>query len=388
MMNFQVAVADSFSGKVSWELTLKNQKIKSGITSLPGEEIIIPEAVWWSPSNPALYSLKLGLVEGNKVIDEYNLDIGMRTISVDKENILLNGEPIELRGACKHEDSPVMGKGLNMPYLIKDFSLLRWLGANTIRCTHYPYAEEFFQQADREGFLTFGEVPAFALLGNKLNPELMEFHKAMIRGLIERDQNHSSIIGWYVANEPYFTDGSDIDSDPPQHFVDYFKEICNYTRSLDSRPITIAGSTRRDETFLWMCDIVSVNRYQGWYFHCGRIEQGIASLSEELDRLHQQLKKPIIVSEFGGDGFVGEHSEPPEMFTEEYQAKLLQETIKMLDGKSYVAGKLIWCFADFKVSQVANRVRENHKGIFTRDRCPKLAARAVRALWKKLPLFE
>ena len=104
--------------------------------------------------------------------------------------------------------------------------------------------------------------------------------------------------------------------------------------------------------------------------------------------MHQQLKKPIIVSEFGGDGFVGEHSEPPEMFTEEYQAKLLQETIKMLDGKSYVAGKLIWCFADFKVSQVANRVRENHKGIFTRDRCPKLAARAVRALWKKLPLFE
>ena len=115
---------------------------------------------------------------------------------------------------------------------------------------------------------------------------------------------------------------------------------------------------------------------------------GISALSEELDKLHASLKKPIIVSEFGGDGFIGEHSEPMEMFTEEYQAKLLYDTCRMLDEKPYVAGRLIWCFADFKVSQVANRVRENHKGIFTRDRSPKLAARAIRSLWKQKPLFE
>ncbi|MDY7010434.1 MAG: glycoside hydrolase family 2 TIM barrel-domain containing protein [Planctomycetota bacterium] len=388
-VKIQAVCADAWEGRINWSISRNSEELHSGTIKGCETEVVISNADWWSPASPALYRLKLQLVNGQTPIDEYYLDIGLRTIAVDRKNILLNGKPITLRGVAMHEDVIGSGKTLDPVNLTRDFARLRWVGANAIRCTHYPYAEEFYSMADREGFLCFAEVPAWGLNGGCMTSELAQFHKQMIKEMIERDQNHPSIIGWFVANEPYFfSNMSDISSDPPQHFLDYFADICDFTKRLDSRPITIAGCTRRDETYLKMCDIASLNRYFGWYFCQGRIKTGVAKLAEDIEDMHRKLNKPIIVSEFGADGFVGEHSVVPEMHTEEYQAQLLHETIKMLQDNPLVAGQFLWVFADFKVTQSPGRIRNNHKGIFTRDRSPKLAARIVRSLWKKLPLFK
>jgi beta-glucuronidase len=102
-----------------------------------------------------------------------------------------------------------------------------------------------------------------------------------------------------------------------------------------------------------------------------------------MEQLHRQYQKPIMMTEFGADTIPGYHSTSDQLFTEEYQAKLLTEYIKLLRSKSYVIGEHVWNFADFRTPQHFRRVVLNRKGVFTRSRQPKLAAFKLKALWGK-----
>jgi beta-glucuronidase len=97
-----------------------------------------------------------------------------------------------------------------------------------------------------------------------------------------------------------------------------------------------------------------------------------------------QFGKPLILTEFGADAIPGQHAQPPEMFSEEYQAELLERYIQLLRQKPYVVGEHIWNLCDFKTTQGITRPGGmNYKGVFTRDRRPKLAAHRLRALWSR-----
>ena len=112
--------------------------------------IRIPDARLWCPQDPCLYKLTVTLTEDAQVIDRYDLEIGIRTVAVEGDRLLLNGEPIFVTGFGKHEDFPVHGRGLDVPLIIKDNSLLKWMGANSYRTSHYPYSEEAMRVADHE----------------------------------------------------------------------------------------------------------------------------------------------------------------------------------------------------------------------------------------------
>ena len=129
--------------------------------------------------------------------------------------------------------------------------------------------------------------------------------------------------------------------------------------------------------------MISLNRYYGWYTQSGQIDAGIERLSREIDLVHERFPGPFILSEFGTDTIPGHHAEPPEMFSEEYQAEFLSQYIAMLDAKPFVVGQHIWNLCDFKTSQGIVRMGGyNYKGLFTRDRRPKLAAFRIRELWR------
>ena len=99
--------------------------------------------------------------------------------------------------------------------------------------------------------------------------------------------------------------------------------------------------------------------------------------------LHDKFAKPVILSEFGADTIPGVHAQPPEMFSEEYQVEFLMKYIEVLRSKPYVVGEHIWNMCDFKTSQGIRRMGGlNYKGVFTRDRRPKMAAHTLRKLWK------
>jgi beta-glucuronidase len=349
----------------------------------------IPDARFWSPDDPFLYKLTVELLDDGKVVDCYTLDVGIRTIAVEGETLLLNGEPIFLKGFGKHEDFPVHGRGLNMPLVVKDYALLKWVGANSYRTSHYPYSEDAMRMADREGILIVDEIPAVGLFFGDdeegIQARLSQC-KQQLRELIARDKNHPSVIMWSVANEPHTIQGNPLSGGKPEpdpRAKSFFAELFNLVRELDpTRLATLVSMVGVADVSLEFADVVFINRYNGWYTQSGRLALGIEVLEQELDMIHQTFNKPIVISEFGTDTVAGMHSDPPEMFTEEYQVAFLRHYLDLAARKPYIVGLHVWNFADFKTSQGVIRVGGlNLKGVFTRDRRPKMAAHFLRERW-------
>jgi beta-glucuronidase len=141
--------------------------------------------------------------------------------------------------------------------------------------------------------------------------------------------------------------------------------------------------THRDKAIKYF-DVVAVNQYPGWYFMPGKIKKARENLREALTALHDEHKKPVLVTEFGADTIAGLHALPGVLYSEEYQSELICALIEEMQSLDFVVAQHIWNFADFNTAQHHKRVGGNKKGIFTRDRQPKLAAHTVRALWKSL----
>jgi beta-glucuronidase len=349
----------------------------------------IPDVRLWSPEDPFLYQVHVTLGDAKTPMDMYELETGVRTIAVNEKQILLNGKPIFLKGFGKHEDFPVFGRGIAPPVLVKDHALLKWVGANSYRTSHYPYDEAYMRMADREGILIINEIPAVGLFFHGDTTELAQRQatcKQYIEELITRDKNHPSVIMWSVANEP-FPPVLKLSAGPPDpaepHSTKLFEELFQLVKKMDpTRLATVVGVMGGPIEWLALSDVVCINRYWGWYTNPGDIPVGAALLSQELDDLYAKLKRPIVVSEFGADTYPGMHAEQPEMFTEEYQTEFLKAYLDVADTKDFVAGMHVWAFADFKTGQGTIRFGGiNYKGVFTRDRKPKAAAHFLRSRW-------
>jgi beta-glucuronidase len=339
-------------------------------------KIKVENAKFWSPESPNLYNLKVEIVKDESIIDSYSLKIGFRTIEVQGDKLLLNGKPVYLKGFGRHEDFPITGKGYVPAVIIKDYSIMKWIGANSFRTSHYPYSEQMMDMADRLGFLVIDEIPAVGLTFKKnVFDRELELCNQYIEELIKRDKNHPSVIMWSLANEPH----NNLKSG------DFFKILYDKVRSLDNtRPITVVNMMGVKEKAFKFCDVLCINRYYGWYMQPGRIDEACEILSDEMDKLNEKYHKPILLSEFGADTIPGWHSQPSEMFSEEYQSEFIEKYIEVCRGKSYVIGEHIWNLCDFKTSQGITRMGSmNFKGVFTRDRRPKMAAHLLRKLWKE-----
>jgi beta-glucuronidase len=338
-------------------------------------ELVVPDAALWVPGAPNLYDLTVELLRDGAIFDRYSLPIGIRTIAVQGDQLLLNGEPITLTGFGRHEDFPVTGRGIVPAVIVKDYALMEWIGANSYRTSHYPYSEQMMDLADRLGFLVIDEIPAVGLFFREEGLERrLELCRQYTQELITRDKNHPSVIMWSLANEPH-------SRRPPAKA--FFRNLYDLAKSLDpTRPATIVSMVGLGEEAFEFCDVVCLNRYYGWYSEPGQLEEGYVKLSAELDALYEKYPKPQILSEFGADTMPGWHAQPPEMFSEEYQAEMLTGYIEVLNSKPYVIGHHIWNMCDFKTGQAVRRMTGmNYKGVFTRDRRPKLAAHRLRELW-------
>jgi beta-glucuronidase len=164
----------------------------------------------------------------------------------------------------------------------------------------------------------------------------------------------------------------------------YWKEVFAHARSLDgTRPMIVPNCLRAGfrDPVLELSDIVCINRYYGWYEYPGRLTHAMHVLNDEMEELHRLYKKPMMMTEFGADTIAGYHSTSDQLFTEEYQEKLLTLYIELLGSKPYVVGEHVWNFADFRTPQHFRRVVLNRKGVFTRYREPKLAAFKLKTLW-------
>ena len=364
--------------------------------------LYVENARLWQVRNAYLYRLRIRIMDGEELIEEYEQEIGIRTVKVEGMDILINGEPVYLRGFGKHEDSDIVGRGFNIGIMKRDFELMKWIGANSFRTSHYPYSEEIYQMADREGFLIIDEVPAVGMFQSLMNfmeastgkqtaffkkettPVLLKAHLRAIEEMIARDKNHPSVVAWSLLNEPETTN---------EAAVPYFKEVFDLANKLDmqKRPRTFAlimNSLPDTCKCYQFSDIIALNRYYGWYMKGGYE----ISVAEELFRKEmnawkeKKLNKPFIFTEYGADTLASEHKLPSVMWSQEYQDEYLKMTHEVFDSYDFIKGEQIWNFADFQTTEGIMRVNGNKKGVFTRQRQPKDIAYKLKERWEKLPL--
>ena len=171
-----------------------------GVPKIYTETVKIENCKFWNVGEPNLYKLKIIAKKDGNIFDEYELKFGVREIKIEAKQFLINGKPVYFKGFGKHEDYPVFGKGFNFQYLIKDFGLMRWINANSFRTSHYPYAEEFLDMADSEGFLVIDEVPAVSIDTRRNNEKTIANHKRFVERLINHDYNHPYVVVWVGGN--------------------------------------------------------------------------------------------------------------------------------------------------------------------------------------------
>lgn len=331
----------------------------------------------WSPDSPNLHQVVVELIDtGGAVVDTYPVDIGFRSARIDGDALLLNGEPITLRGLGRHEDFAVAGRGWVPAVAVNDLELLRWCGANSFRTSHYPYAEETLELCDRLGILVLSESPAVGLLWGDGHEEVRrERWMGQLHELVERDRNHPSVIAWSIANEPVSAWGDEAAAD--------FAAAYQLVHELDpSRPATHASAMYLLDETSALGDFVSLNRYQGWYVSPGDLDAATEELHNDLEVAHERFGQPVLLSEFGADTMPGLHSVEGGMWTEEFQVEFVSRYLDVAESLDYVIGAHPWNLADFATGQSHTRVGSmNWKGVFTRDRRPKAAAHMLRDRW-------
>jgi beta-glucuronidase len=348
------------------------------------DQLRVADAELWRPGRAYLYTLEIQALVDGGVADIYRLPVGIRTVEVDGSRFLINGEPFYFRGFGKHEDADVRGRGYDDVITCKDFNLLEWIGANSFRTSHYPYAEEILEMADRRGVAVIAEAPAVGMnffdpnrpvfSDERVGPATLEHHLAVLREMIARDKNHPSVVVWLVANEP--AAGEDA-------ATDYFEPVAAEVRRLDpTRPVTVVNVPDFERCRIGhLFDVICVNSYYSWYFDPGHLELIETQLLRELRGWHEKYHKPVVVTEYGADAVAGLHEDPPRMFTEEYQCEFLRRYHAVFDRLDFVVGEHVWNFADFMTKQGVKRVVGNRKGVFTRQRQPKAAAHLLRERW-------
>lgn len=358
----------------------------------------------WQPGVGYRYDLEISLVRDGEVVDTYLQKFGVRTVRVEGSQFLINGEPFYFRGFGMHEDHHVFGKGQHDASMVHDYNLLKWIGANSFRTSHYPYSEENLEYADAHGIVVIDETAAVGLnmgVSGGLFSAYLEGEDEVgrsatfrpdrisdagqaqlaqeIRELIARDKNRPSVVLWSIANEP---------ESETQAAADFFRPLFDVAREADpTRPVGFvnimlapAGQCKVTE----MADVVMVNRYYGWYVNSGDITNAMHDLRAEITKWVELEDKPIIFTEFGADTMAGQHGLMGTMWTEEYQYDLMKATLDVFDEFPQVQGEHMWNFADFQTSAGIMRLDGNKKGAFTRDRRPKAVAHLLRERWTGL----
>nr|WP_321412312.1 glycoside hydrolase family 2 TIM barrel-domain containing protein [uncultured Carboxylicivirga sp.] len=291
----------------------------------------------WSPENPKLY--KVIVEAGNdKVADE----IGFRTIETKGKQILLNGNPVFLKGICLHDENPLRKDRANS---VEDAELvLNWaqeLGCNFIRLAHYPHQENIVRLADKKGILLWEELPLYwGIQWN--NPEVLKKAKKQYTELINRDYNRASSIIWSIANE----------TAPIPDRNAFLGELADYIRTIDDTRLLSAACKKDQELdghpdsvytyndpIMDKLDVISFNEYLGWY---GGNPDECRNKSFKMGQ-----EKPVIVSEFGGGAIQGFHGDSLTRWSEEFQEYLYIESIDMFDKIDGLAGMAPWILVDF-----------------------------------------
>ena len=324
--------------------------------SLPREDVEL-----WAPGRARLYAVEVR-TEGETVRDR----VGLREVRTQGRDILLNGERVELWGACVHAEFKERGRSDSPELLDEFFALVRDMGGNFLRCAHYPYSEAFVRRADEEGVLLWEEVPAY-WQGRINEPAIKALAFQMLREMIDRDKNRACVIIWSVSNECEWKNPEGDDGN-----YHYGIEAAALVRSLDATRLVSSaeayvimgknpwdpaqgdvfeygGAAKRHwrgslpEEYYAAMDILAMNNYVGAF----GTETPVEDLGDAL-RYWKRYNKPVLVSEFGCLSKLGDAREDLSVGGERRHVEIARRAYAVLEGEPWVAGASIWNLIDMR----------------------------------------
>ena len=315
---------------------------------------------WHGRKNPYLYTAKVEILDGDKVIDEVSARFGCRTFSVDPEKgFILNGEEYPLRGVSRHQDRLGIGNALLPEHHAEDIDFIYEVGATTIRLAHYQHDQYFYDLCDEKGFVVWAEIPYIShhLPNGRANTI------SQMKELITQNYNHASICVWGLSNEITMNGAKDLD------LLENHRILNDLVHEMDKTRLTtiaVVSMCSMDEEYVHISDLVSYNHYFGWY-------GGTTDMNGPwFDKFHEKYPhRPIGVSEYGCEALNWHTSNPVQGdYTEEYQAYYHEELIKQLFSRKYLWATHVWNMFDFgaDLRSEGGENGQNHKGLMTFDR--------------------
>lgn len=339
-----------------------------------------PNPRLWSPNTPELHSLKVELIDpSNCVFDDTSVRYGLRRIETTGDQILLNGEPIQLIGYNRHEWHPNYGPSTPELQMSMDLCYLRDLGCNFIRGSHYHQSQRFLDLCDEMGFLVWEENLGWGQREKALtDARFKEDHHLALKSMVQTSFNHPCVIIWGFLNEAK----SNEDYARP-----IFEETVRTLRELDdSRLISFASMFAEDDLMFDLVDLISLNLYPGWYDAEG-VDDPLELIGPRFDRVLDSLEqrgfknKPVMISEIGVEGLYGWHDPHNDFFTEQFQADYLEKAINETLSRRF-CGIALWHFSDARTYSGGWSIKRprthNNKGTMDEYRRPKLAYKAVK----------
>lgn len=367
---------------------------------------------WQGVTDPYLYTLSVDVLDSRgRVIDSVRQPFGIRTIRVDPDRgLFLNDQHVQLRGVGYHQDREGKGWAIDPSDVAADVAIMREMGVNAIRLTHYQHGQTIHDLADRYGLLVWDEIPLVSAWTRRgeLEPRaaLTDNARQQMRELIAQNGNHPSVITWGIANEvdfgnsfPAFLTGYPAGKTPdPMPLLRTLQDVAHATDP--SRPTALATCCEGRlfdkgtaiPTTAVAADLGGANRYFGWYF-------GVpGDLGPHLDALHAlRPQQPLSVTEYGAGGATTIHSDnvlggPIDSRgvtqPEEYQSYIHEEALKALNARPYLWGTFLWNSFDFAttIRTEGDAQDINTKGLVTYDRgIRKDAYYLYQANWSEAP---
>ena len=354
--------------------------------------VSVPDFRLWSPESPSLHTVALK--------DGLSARFGIRTVEARDRRLWLNGKPLYLKGANRHESHPTFGAATPEALMVQDIQNLKSLGGNFFRGCHYQQAQRFLDLCDENGILVWeeslgwgngshgGKMSAYELTNEVFCAQQVHETKEMVRASF----NHPSVIIFAFMNE--FASGSK----PGKALAD---RLISTIKAEDSgRLVTYACCHNDQDIANENTDLVSFNTYPGWIGsdagspeHLKQlVEENVARVVARFRKLYPQ--KPIIVSEMGTCGVYGHHDPAGAQWTEEFQAEYVGDVLDAVFAHPEIAGMTIWQFTDARsyhrggATIRSKPFAENLAGLYDGYRREKAVVPVVRTKFAVRPAIE
>ena len=365
------------------EATIRIDELGVNLTVPTGQRFTIAEDTLgdyerWHPGRPRLYEATFSIGTATTITDQVTESVGFRTLEVRGTDIVVNGEPVFLKGIALHAEGPSGGSRASGPD--DAATLLQWaqdLGANFVRLGHYQHDEAMVLEADRRGMLVWAELPVYWGI-DWTNPDTLANALEQTNELVVRDRCRASVGLWSVANETL----------PGEERTAFIRALIDRVRDLDDTRLVTAAlftlpgqgiETHIDDPLGPFVDVIGVNQYYGWYYGD---RADIPHLSWSSD-----VNKPIIFSELGAGAKAGNHGSPTEIWTEEFQSAVYDAQIAMIANQPDCAGLSPWILKDFRTPlRVLPGIQDgyNRKGLVSEEGERKLAFDTLAAWYRTL----